>query len=174
MTTSHSIRRLAPAEAAEAASALAEVLVDCVDGGASVGFMAGFTRDAALAFWRTQVEARDGRAVLVAEDADGICGVVQVVPASQPNQPHRADVTKMLVRQRARNRGLGEALMRAAEAEARAMGKTLLVLDTVEDSAGDRLYSRVGWTRLGVIPGYALMPDGAPCGAAFFYKVLAA
>jgi GNAT superfamily N-acetyltransferase len=169
----YSIRRLAPAEAQAAAPALADVMLDCVRGGASIGFMADLTQADALDFWRRQTAAADGRAILVAEDGEGIFGVVEVIPAPQPNQPHRADVAKMLVHRRGRRAGAGEALMRAAEQAAREMGKTLLVLDTVEDSAGDRLYARVGWTRMGVIPNYALMPDGAPCGAAFFYKALA-
>jgi GNAT superfamily N-acetyltransferase len=173
MTASFRIRRLARAEASEAASALAAVLCDVVAGGASVGFMADLTPDEALAFWRSQLDADDGRAILVAEDEAGIFGVVEVVPARPPNQPHRAEIIKLGVHRRGRGRGAGEALMRAAEAEALAMGRTLLILDTVEGSAGDRLYSRLAWTRFGVVPDYALMPDGAPCGAAFFYKALA-
>lgn len=167
------IRRLAPAEALKAASALADVMADCVAGGASIGFMAGMTPDEALAFWRGEAEADDGRAILVAEDAAGVVGVVQVIPAWQPNQPHRADIAKMLVHRRGRGRGVGEALMRAAEAEARAMGRTLLVLDAVTGEAGDRLYARVGFTRVGEIPGYALFPDGRPCATTVFYKALA-
>ncbi|MCR5877863.1 GNAT family N-acetyltransferase [Phenylobacterium sp. J367] len=166
------IRRLAPDETG-AIAALADVLLDCVAGGASVSFMADTTRDEAEGFWRRQVEAGDGRAILVAEDADGIFGVVQVIPAGAPNQPHRADIAKMLVHRRARRRGVGEALMRAAEAEAKAMGKSVLVLDTVTGEAGERLYARVGWTRVGVIPDYALLPDGRMCATTYFYKALA-
>jgi GNAT superfamily N-acetyltransferase len=173
MTASFSIRRLAQPEARDAIPPLAEVLLDCVDGGASVSFMAGATRADAEAFWRRQAEADDGRAILVAEDGEGIFGVVQVIPAGVPNQPHRADVAKMLVHRRGRRRGVGEALMRAAEAEAAAMGKTVLVLDTVTGEAGERLYERVGWTRVGVIPDYALLPDGQLCSTTYFYKALA-
>lgn len=173
MVAPYRIRRLAPAEARHAASALADVLVDCVEGGASVSFMAGLTHAEAVAFWQAEAEAGDGRAILVAEDDRGVFGVVQLVPAWPPNQPHRADVAKLLVHRRGRNRGAAEALMRALEGEARAMGKTVLVLDTVDGSAADRLYTRLGWTRLGTIPDYALMPDGSMCGAAFFHKALA-
>jgi ribosomal protein S18 acetylase RimI-like enzyme len=167
------IRRLAPAEAHKAASALADVLMDCVAGGASVSFMANATRDEALAFWRGQADAADGRAMVVAQDGQGICGVVQVIPAGAPNQPHRADVSKLLVHRRARRQGLAEALMQVAEAEARAMGRALLVLDTVTGGAGERLYARLGWTRVGVIPDFALTPDGALCATTVFYKALA-
>jgi GNAT superfamily N-acetyltransferase len=173
MTDTVCIRRLAAAEAIEAAPALADVMLDCVAGGASIGFMVGTTRVAATAFWRAQAEADDGRAILVAEDDDGILGIVQVIPAWQPNQPHRADVAKMLVHRRARRRGVGEALMRAAEQAAREMGRTLLVLDTVTDEAGERLYARCGFTRVGVIPAYALFPDGRPCATTVFFKALA-
>ena len=100
-------------------------------------------------------------------------GVVQVIPAWQPNQPHRADIAKMLVHRRARRRGVGEALMRAAEAAAREMGRSLLVLDTVTGDAGERLYERCGFTRVGVIPDYALFPDGRPCATTVFFKALA-
>lgn len=173
MTDTVCIRRLAPAEAIEAASALADVMLDCVAGGASIGFMADTSREEATAFWRGQAQAGDGRAILVAEDDQGILGVVEVIPAWQPNQPHRADIAKMLVHRRARRRGVGEALMRAAEAAAREMGRTLLVLDTVTGDAGERLYARVGFTPVGVIPDYALFPDGRPCATTVFYKALA-
>lgn len=173
MDATFHIRRPAPAEARAAASALAEVLVDCVEGGASVGFMAGLTQAEATAFWDRQARATDGRAILAAEDGQGICGVVQVIPAWPPNQPHRADVSKLLVRRRARRRGVAEALMRAAEAQALAMTRPLLVLDTVTGGAAERLYARLGWTRVGVIPDFALMPDGAPCATTVFYKALA-
>jgi GNAT superfamily N-acetyltransferase len=166
------IRRLAPDEAEATAPALAAVLLDCVAGGASVSFMAGLTPDEALAFWRGQAGADDGRAILVAEDDAGVVGVVQVIPAWAPNQPHRADISKLLVHRRARRRGVAEALMRAAEPAARQMGKTMLVLDTVTGGDAERLYTRLGWSRVGVIPDFALMPDGAPCATTVFYKAL--
>jgi len=172
MVSTFRIRRLPQAEARGAASALAAVMADCVWGGASVGFMSGLTLVEAEAFWRGQTAADDGRAILVAEDDEGIFGVVQVIPAAPPNQPHRADITKLLVHRRGRRRGAAEALMRAADAAARDMGRVLMVLDAVTGSPADRLYEKVGWTRVGVIPDYALMPDGAPCDATFFYKAL--
>jgi GNAT superfamily N-acetyltransferase len=154
--------------------ALAQVLVDCVEGGASVSFMHPLSHDRALAFWqRIAQDVRAGkRALIVAEDDAGICGTVQLVLDVPENQPHRAELVKMLVHRRARRHGLGATLMRAAESTARECGRTLLVLDTVTDSAGERLYTRLGWQRLGVVPNYALMPDGAPCDATFFYRAL--
>jgi GNAT superfamily N-acetyltransferase len=173
MNPTYRIRRLAMPEARQAASALADVLVDCVAGGASVSFMAGLTHEAAAAFWLGEAEADDGRAILVAEDEAGILGVVQVIPAWPPNQPHRADIAKLLVHRRARGRGAAQALMEAAEAAAREMNRTLLVLDTVTGGAAERLYEKRGWTRVGVIPDFALMPDGAPTATTVFYKALA-
>ena len=173
--TATTIRALTPDEVDACAPALAAVLADCVAGGASVSFMADMTLADAEAFWRgvAQSARSDGRAVLVAEDAEGIAGVVEVIPAGVANQPHRADIAKMLVHRRARGRGVGEALMRAAEQAGRDMGKTLVTLDTVEGEAGERLYTRVGWTRVGAIPGYALFPDGTPAATVVFYKALA-
>lgn len=173
MTVLADIRRLQPAEIETAAPALAEVLCDCVAGGASVSFMADLTFDGALDFWRNELAGTDGRAVIVAEDEQGICGVVQVIPAWPPNQPHRADISKMLVHRRARRRGLAARLLAAAEVEARGMGRTVLVLDTVTGGDAERLYARSGWTRVGVVPDFALMPDGALCATTFFYKALA-
>src|SRR5438477_5910064 len=139
---------------------LADVLIDCVEGGASVSFMHPLPRDRAVAFWRRVAHgvAVGERALLVAEDARGLCGTVQLVLDLPENQPHRADLAKMLVHRRARRQGLGAALMRAAEDTARECGKTLLVLDAVTGGDAERLYQRLGWQRVGVIPGYALMP----------------
>lgn len=172
MTLPFTIRRLARAEARQAASALADVLADCVAGGASVSFMADLTHADAEAFWRDQADADDGRVILVAEDASGIAGVVQVIPAWPPNQPHRADVSKLLVHRRARGHGAAKALMIAAEREALAIGRTLLTLDTVEGSAAEALYTGLSWTRVGVIPDYALMPDSALAATVVFFKAL--
>jgi GNAT superfamily N-acetyltransferase len=159
------------------AEALTEVLMDCVEGGASIGFMHPLPRSRALAFWQTVLDsaARGERIVLVAEDLDShmIVGTVQVVLTMPDNQPHRADVAKMQVHRRARRRGIGGALMRAAEAAAREAGKMLLVLDTVTGGDAERLYSRLGWQRCGVIPGYALWPRGGLCDTTVFYRVLA-
>lgn len=153
---------------------LAGVLIDCVEGGASVSFMHPLTRDRAVAFWRrvAQGVAAGERALLVAEDMQGLCGTVQLVFDLPENQPHRADVAKMLVHRRARRQGLGAALMRAAEATAHECGKTLLVLDAVTNGDAARLYERLGWTRVGVIPGYALLPQGGPCDTTVYYRIL--
>ncbi len=155
---------------------LADVLLDCVEGGASVGFMLPLPRAKAIAFWQNTLAsaARGERIVLVAEDMNSklIIGTVQVVLAMPDNQPHRADVAKMQVHSRARRRGIGEALVRAAEATAREAGKSLLVLDTVTGSDAERLYLRLGWQRCGEIPGYALWPQGGLCSTTVFYKSL--
>jgi GNAT superfamily N-acetyltransferase len=165
------IRRLHSVGRAEL-DGLVEVLVDCVEGGASVGFMLPFSRERAQEFWSSVAEAvdRGDRALLVAEDADGICGTVHLILAQPDNQPHRADLTKMLVHSRARRRGLGEALMRAAEAMAVDCGKTLLVLDAVTDGDAYRLYSRLGWERVGDVPDFALWPHGGYCATTYFYR----
>ncbi len=169
----HTIRRLHSLADADIL-ALADVLLDCVHAGASVGFMNTLTRDRAVAFWRNiavAVAAGD-RALLIAEDDHGICGTVQLIFDLPDNQPHRADLVKMLVHSRARRRGIGEALMRAAEAAAREHHKTLLVLDAVTNGDAYRLYQRLGWVRVGDIPNYALYPDTRPCGTTYFYRDL--
>jgi GNAT superfamily N-acetyltransferase len=152
---------------------LVDVLIDCVEGGASVSFMWPLTRERARAFWQRVARgvAAGERILVIAEDAEGVCGTVQLILDQPENQPHRADLAKMLVHRRARRRGLGAALMRAAEAAARDCGKTLLVLDTASDDA-ERLYEREGWVRVGVIPGYALLPHGGPCATTYFYRNL--
>jgi len=169
-----SLRRLHDVNEAQVAG-LADVLVDCVEGDASVSFMHPLSRDRAEGFWRGVADgvAAGERALLVAEDGQGICGTVQLVLAQPENQPHRADLAKMLVHRRCRRQGLGEALMRAAESMARDCGKTLLVLDTVTGDNGERLYQRLGWQRVGVIPGYALLPRGGLVGTTVFYRELA-
>jgi GNAT superfamily N-acetyltransferase len=153
---------------------LAELLVDCVEGGASIGFMHPLPMAKAVDFWRRVAETvtTGRRALLVAVDPQGIAGTVHLVLGQPDNQPHRADVSKMLVHSRARRRGLGAALMRAAEQTARDCGKTLLVLDTVTGSDADRLYTRLGWQRVGEIPGFALMPGGELAPATYFYRVV--
>jgi GNAT superfamily N-acetyltransferase len=166
------IRRLTSVSEAQQ-HALAELLIDCVEGGASVSFMQPLSPAKALAFWRrVSAEVASGaRVLLVGEDESGIVGTVQVVLEQAENQPHRGDVSKMLVHRRARRRGLGEALMRAAEDAARASGKSLLVLDTASGDA-ERLYARLGWQLCGVIPGYALWPTGGLCATSYFYRTL--
>jgi len=153
---------------------LADVLIDCVEGGASVSFMHPLTSARAIAFWRRVARAVElgERALLVAEDAQGVCGTVQLVLDLPENQPHRADVSKMLVHRRARRQGLATELMRAAEVTALECGKTLLVLDTVTGGDAERVYERLGWHRVGVIPGYALFPKGGFCSTTVFYRLL--
>jgi GNAT superfamily N-acetyltransferase len=154
---------------------LAAVLVACVEGGASVSFMHPLDPAKAAAFWRGQTEevARGGRLLYAACDSEGIVGTVQVVLDQPENQPHRGDVAKMLVHRRARGRGLGAALLRAAEHGARAAGKTLLVLDAATGSDAERLYARLGWVRVGEVPDYALWPRGGLCATTFHYRRLA-
>jgi GNAT superfamily N-acetyltransferase len=172
MNASFRIRRLMTATDADI-QGLADVLIDCVLGGASVSFMSPLSLDKAAAFWRGIAAQLVGvrRALLVAEDAQGIIGTVQLVFDLPENQPHRADLSKMLVHRRARRRGVGEALLRAAEDIARENGKWLLVLDTASGDA-ERLYARAGWIRVGVVPGFALWPDGGLCDTTFFYRTL--
>jgi len=166
------VRRLERVSAAEIRG-LAELLIDCVAGGASVSFMHPLSAEKAAAFWTRVAEevAAGGRALFVAEDEQGIVGTVQLVLDLPENQPHRADLSKMLVHRRARQRGLGAALMGAAEAFARDAGRSLLVLDTASPEA-ERLYARLGWQLCGVIPRYALLPTGEPCATKYFYRDL--
>jgi GNAT superfamily N-acetyltransferase len=153
---------------------LCEVLIDCVEGGASVSFMLPMTRAKAEAYWQNVAASleRGERLVFSAEDATGaIVGTAQIILAQPENQPHRGDLSKMLVHRRARRYGVGRALLIAAEQGAYQAGKTLLVLDTASPEA-ERLYARQGWQRCGVVPDYALMPAGALCATTFFYKQL--
>ncbi len=153
---------------------LSALLCDCVEGGASVGFMQPLTPVQAQAFWHKVAGGLESqqRALLVACDDAGIVGTVQLVLDQPDNQTHRADLCKMLVHRRARRRGLGEALMRGAEQLARECNKQLLVLDTATGSDAQRLYARLGWTQVGDIPGYARWPEGGFCGTTIFYKQL--
>ena len=150
------------------ADGLADVLLDVIAGGASVSFMADFTRDQAIAYWR-KILADPLRVVLVAGECDG---TAQLVLDTPPNQPHRADFAKMLVHRRARRRGLGRALFEAACDEARRRGRTLLTFDTISGSDAERMYLACGCVKVGEIPEYALMPDGAPAPTSVFYKRL--
>ena len=153
---------------------LADLLVESVNDGASVGFMAPLSKPKAVAFWRHVADgvAAGQRALLIAEDETGIVGTVHLILALPENQPHRADLTKMLVHPRARRRGIGAALMEAAEEMARDEGRTLLVLDTVTGSDAERLYARLGWVRVGEIPDFALLARGGLWGTMVFYKRL--
>jgi GNAT superfamily N-acetyltransferase len=154
--------------------ALAALTVDVVEGGASIGFMLPIDAARAEAFWRRVGAGVTGgeRVLFVADDGDGVVGTVQLIVEQPENQPHRGDVAKMMVANRARRHGIGAALMQAAEQEAKARGKTLLVLDTASADA-ERLYARLGWQRCGTIPGYALLPEGGPCDTTYFFRVLA-
>ena len=175
MSHAPTIRRVGPDEVDALVAPLAEVLLDCVADGASVSFMWPLPRARALAFWQGVADGvrRGERLLLVGEAAPGrIDGTVQLVLAQPDNQPHRADLAKMLVHRRARRRGLAQALLAAAERAARAEGKTVLVLDTVTGGDAERLYERGGWQRVGVIPNYALMPDGRPCATTYFHKAV--
>lgn len=173
MTDSWSIRRI-QAVSDEQIDGLADVLVDCVEGGASVSFMLPLSKSRAVEFWRRIADdvANARRVLLIAEDDVGICGTVQLVLDLPENQPHRADLAKMLVHRRARQQGVAASLMRAAEQAARDCGKSLLVLDAVTGGDAERLYQRLGWVRVGVIPNFALMPDGAMCSTTYFYRDL--
>jgi GNAT superfamily N-acetyltransferase len=168
-----SVRRLHAVQDTELQQ-LVQVLMDCVEGGASVSYMAPLQRELAESFWSGVARgvANGERALLVAEDALGICGTAQLVLSQPPNQPHRADVSKVLVHRRARRRGLGAALMRAVETTARECGKDLLVLDTVTGGDAQRMYERLGWVKVGDIPRYALMPRGEPCSTTYYYRDL--
>jgi GNAT superfamily N-acetyltransferase len=168
------VRRLAASELREQLDALAGVLHDCVAGGASVSYMWPFSHeDARAAFEAWAAEVDEARRLLLAAFAGGeLVGTVQVILALPPNQPHRAEIAKLLVHRSARGRGIARLLMERAEAEARAEGKTLLVLDAVTGGDAARLYDRLGWTTVGVIPGYALYPDGRPCDTTVFWKSL--
>lgn len=171
------IRHLDAASAAANIEALADVLIDCVEGGASVSFMLPLARAKAVAFWRevAGAVARGERVLLVAEDGAGrIVGTVQMITAQPDNQPHRADIAKMLVHRQARRNGVAQRLMEAIDAAAREAGKSVLVLDTVSGGDAERLYQRAGWQRVGEVPRFALMPNGEPCGTTFFYKHLSA
>ena len=175
MSEEVSVRRIGANEAVACVAALADVLIDCVEGGASVSFMLPLPRDKALAFWRGVAEGvvRNERVLLIAETREGeILGTVQLITAQPDNQPHRADIAKMLVSRKARRRGIAQQLMVAVDAVAREEGKTVLVLDTVTGGDAERLYERAGWQRAGTVPKYALMPDGEFCATTFYYKHL--
>jgi GNAT superfamily N-acetyltransferase len=169
------IRVLPAAEAERRLAELAAILVDAVEGGASVNFLAGLTPAQAEAFWRGQLPglADGSRILIVAEEAARLVGTVVLTFAQQPNQPHRGEIGKMLVLRPARRRGIGRALLDAAEAAARAADRTLLILDTEQGSDGERLYRACGWTAFGTVPGYALSTDGKPSDVTFFYKQFA-
>lgn len=161
-----------PANDADIAE-LARLLVDTVESGAAVSFLLPLTVEQAADWWQRSMSAADAKAiVLVARDGDGIVGTVQLHPAWAPNQPHRAEIAKLLVHQRKRRTGLGTRLMAAIEDAALSAGFGLLTLDAKRGVAADHLYRRIGWIPVGTIPRYAVDPDGAPHDAVIFYKEL--
>lgn len=173
--SSITIHRATPEQALAAVDDLAHLLMDCVQGGASVSFMWPLPLHKAQAFWQGVAEsvARGGRLLLLARDGDGaVVGTVQLVLDMPDNQPHRADVAKMLVLRRARRQGVAAQLMAAVEDAARTERKSVLVLDTVTGGDAERLYARQGWQVVGSVPNYALMPDGALCATTYFHKQL--
>lgn len=152
---------------------LTGLLLDAVDSNAGISFMAGTTKAEADAWWRKVIDSLSSRAaLLVARDDNGIVGTVQLQPAWPPNQPHRADVAKLMVHRRSRGNGIARALMTELERHARQQEFTLLVLDTCKGGAAERLYASMGWTRMGEIPNFAMNPDRSWCDAVFFYKEL--
>jgi GNAT superfamily N-acetyltransferase len=169
------IRLLNAAEARDSIPDLCEVLADCVNGGASVGFMRPYGIDDAEAYWKSVAEsvATDATLLFAGELAGKVVGTVQVGAAQMPNQPHRGDLKKLLVHRSARGKGIARLLMDAAEREAANRGKTILVLDTATGSDAEAIYPRLGWQRVGIIPDYALWPEGGFCASTFFYKRVA-
>lgn len=153
---------------------LAQLLVDAIESGAAVSFLAPLTMERAVDWWRTTIADAHPRSIfLVARDAEGIVGTVQLHPAWAPNQPHRGEIVKLLVHRRGRRTGLGTQLMHAIEAEARSAGFGLLTLDAKRGGAAEHLYRQLGWISAGTIPRYALDTDGAtPHDAVIFYKEL--
>ncbi|WP_058910016.1 GNAT family N-acetyltransferase [Entomohabitans teleogrylli] len=171
------IKALQGAEILQRMEALNSLLIDCVEQGASVSFMLPMTVEKAAAFWKCTADAvaRGERQLLVAEESDGqLLGAVQLQMCLPENQPHRAEVAKLLVHSRARRRGVANTLMRRLEEEALAAGKYLLVLDTATGSGAEGFYQQCGWQRVGVIPDFALMPDGARSGTTIYFKSLRA
>ena len=176
MTAAITVRGLGAADAAATVDALADVLLDCVEGGASVSFMWPLAREKAIAYWRGVADGvgRHERVLLVAQEAGQIVGTVQLVTALPENQPHRAEVAKMLVRRASRKQGVARRLMEAVEVAALAQGRYVLVLDTVTGGDAERVYRRAGWSRVGEVPDYALMPNGDLCATTFYCKNLRA
>ena len=169
------IRQLTASEATENLQPLAQILLDCVAGGASVSFMDGLTQSEAEAFFRSVIKSveKGDRILLAAFLDNAVVGTVQIITAMPPNQPHRADVAKLLVSPTARKQGIASRLMQQAETAGVQAGKTLLVLDTIAGSTAEKLYLRLGWTSVGIIPNYAMMPDGHLAPTHIFYKQLA-
>jgi GNAT superfamily N-acetyltransferase len=165
------IERLIPPVSDADLRGLARLLVDAVESGAAVSFLAPLTLERAEDWWRKAISASgSGSIFLVARDAEGIVGTVQLHPAWAPNQPHRAEIAKLLVHRWSRRTGLGTRLMQTIADAARRAGFSLLTLDTKRGDAAERLYQQIGWTSAGTIPRYALDPDGTPHDAVIFYR----
>jgi GNAT superfamily N-acetyltransferase len=171
----HTITHLAPEDFHDNLQGLAEILADAVADGSSLGFLSPFDRDAAAAWWRSQAPAVSGGSLLLWAARDGrgdVLGTVGLACPGKPNGRHRAEVVKLMVHRRARGRGLGRALLATAEEAAVRSGISLLMLDTESGSVAEHLYHAAGWTRYGVVPGYAADPAGTPRECSFFYKRL--
>ncbi len=168
------IEALSGADYRAAIPGLASLLVDAVDGGASVNFLAGLDLATAAGWWADRAEAVGGGSVtpLAAFDGDRLIGSLLLIRSTAPNSPHRAEIGKVIVHRSARRRGIGAALMAAAEATARAEGRWLLILDTETGSAAEAFYRSLGWRETGIVPDYALLTDGTPAAATFFWKDL--
>ncbi|MCF1593612.1 GNAT family N-acetyltransferase [Streptomyces muensis] len=166
------VTRLDEAQLLERIEDLADLLVDTVTGGASVGFLASLDRTAALAWWKERAAAvATGQLAVWAAGEDGrTVGTVSLAFADKPNSRHRAELVKLMVRRDARGQGLGRTLLTTAEQAAVSAGVTLLHLDTETDSLAERLYGSAGWTRAGVIPDYAASPDGVLRPTTMYYK----
>jgi ribosomal protein S18 acetylase RimI-like enzyme len=157
-------------------SMLSELLVETVASGGSVSFMHPLPLGVADAFWRDSLAAADRgeRIVLGACDGDTLVATVTLLLSLPPNQPHRAEIAKMMTKLSHRHRGIASALMRAAEKLARERGRTLLVLDTAVDEGASRLYENLGFNLTGIIPDYALRPHGGLTGTMIYWKKIAA
>ena len=168
------VAELSEGDALRQIDAFSELLIDVVRSGASVGFMADMTRAEADAFWDATFAgiASGATHLFAALDGRKLVGMVLLHPSLKPNQPHRADIAKLLVLGSARRAGVASMLMGHLEARARQLGRTLLTLDTATGSAGELFYEARGFVRVGVIPDYALMPDGSSCATAIYYKQL--
>jgi GNAT superfamily N-acetyltransferase len=153
---------------------LAGLVVDAVAHGASINFTSAVTPELAATWWEARVdEVASGRITpFVAVEDEGIIGSTLLIRSLNQNSPHRAEIGKVIVRSTARRRGIARTLMQAAEDRARADGRWLLVLDTVTGSPADALYRSLGWQETGTVPNYALLPDGQPWAATFFWKDL--
>jgi len=168
------VRRLTTSKTRRNISSLAEMLYDCVEGGASVSFIWPFSKSAVEDFFQKVVEGvESGNRILLAAFIDSkLVGTVQILTALPPNQPHRAEIAKLLVHRAARGQGVGHCLMEEAERQAKLAGKTLLMLDTVTGGDAERLYIGLGWVKAAVIPNFALFPDGRWCDTTIFWKAL--